>query len=53
MDSYMIQLGTNFFEIAGKQSYGVISNKMKVAKEKVKIEEEQNAYEDIIDITIS
>lgn len=36
------------FEIAGKQSYDVISNKMKVAKEKAKTEEQQNAYEDII-----
>lgn len=44
----MIQLGTKFFEIAGKQSYDVISKKMKVAKEKAKTEEQQNAYEDII-----
>lgn len=44
----MIQLSTMFFEIVGKQSYDIISNKMKVAKEKGKTEEQQNAYEDII-----
>lgn len=44
----MVQLGAKFFEIAGKQSYDVISKKMKVAKEKAKAEEQQNAYEDII-----
>jgi len=48
MDPYMVQLGAKFFEIAGKQSYDVISKKMKVAKEKAKAEEQQNAYEDII-----
>lgn len=47
MNSYMIQLSTKFFEIAGKQSYDIISNKMKMAKAKGKTEEQQNAYDNL------
>ncbi|MGD6768659.1 hypothetical protein AXY37_11495 [Mammaliicoccus lentus] len=48
MDPYMAELSMKFFELAGKQSYDIISSKMKVAKEKTKEEEQQNAYEEII-----
>lgn len=48
MDPYTMQLGASFLEVAGRHSYEMISNKMMIAKEKKKIEEQQVVYEEII-----
>lgn len=48
MDPYVMQLSANFLEVAGRHSYEMISQKMKLAKEKDKMKEQQIVYEEII-----
>ena len=48
MDEHSIRLAAAFAEVAVKNTYDWVSNKISLAREKKTAEEKQNAYEDII-----
>lgn len=48
MDPHIVQLGMNLFETAGRHTYGIITDKMTLAKEKKNSTEQQIIYEEII-----
>lgn len=48
MDPYAMQLTASFIEATGRHSYEIVSNKITIAKEKKKTEEQQVVYEEII-----